>query len=262
MNRFIRFKYDDKKLQPIDDYKDESISSIDLALQSVLSIVDRLDHYIEDAKHFRHYPSDHGLTEDESIAIYLYTNDWNDQCLNRVLNNTLQSKNHTTLKSWLSFLKLFNGALKKLPTVHDTTIWRGLTIDLVEKLNKNENLILCTIISCSSSRTIIEHLLDDTSVLCSIKSFSGKNIQGYTSKNDENEVLLLPGTRLRVKYKQLNNKQNKPIIYLEEINEVEDDYEVINNVEMHDMNNSLNEKDISEFLINLNIFISNIITLI
>ncbi|CAF1536169.1 unnamed protein product, partial [Rotaria sordida] len=188
MNRFIRFKYDDKKLQPIDDYKDESISSIDLALQSVLSIVDRLDHYIEDAKHFRHYPSDHGLTEDESIAIYLYTNDWNDQCLNRVLNNTLQSKNHTTLKSWLSFLKLFNGALKKLPTVHDTTIWRGLTIDLVEKLNKNENLILCTIISCSSSRTIIEHLLDDTSVLCSIKSFSGIQFWPNNSRYEGNFI--------------------------------------------------------------------------
>ncbi|CAF2049678.1 unnamed protein product [Rotaria magnacalcarata] len=235
MNRFIRFEYNNKKLQPIDNFKDESILSIDVTLQSVLSIVDRLNHYIEDAKHSRHYPSDHGLTEDEAVAIYLYTNDWGDQSLNRVLNSTLQSESQTALKSWLSFLQLFNAALGKLSTAHNT-IWRGLTIDVVEKLNENEDLILCSIISCSSSSTVIEHLLDDKSILCSIKSFSGKNIQGYTTKNEEDEVLLLPGTRLRVKCKQLNNEKNKPIIYLEEINEVE----------MHDMNNSLNEADIND----------------
>ncbi|CAF4391012.1 unnamed protein product [Rotaria sp. Silwood2] len=245
MNRFIRFEYNDKKLRHIDDCKDESILSIDLALQSVLSIVDRLDHYIEDAKRSRHYPSDHGLTEDESVAIYLYANDWNDQSLNKVLNNTLQSEDHTALQSWLSFLKLFNAALEKLSTVHNT-VWRGLTIDAAEKLNENEDLILCSVISCSSSRTIIEHLLDDKSVLCSIKSFSAKNIQGYTSKNEEDEVILLPGTRLRVKCKQLNNDLDKPIIYLEEINEVEDDHEVINKVKMHDMNNPLDQEDTIE----------------
>ncbi|CAF3737411.1 unnamed protein product [Rotaria socialis] len=246
MNRFIRFEYNNKKLQPIDNFKDKSILSIDVALQSVLSIVDRLDHYIEDAKHSRHYPSDHGLTEDEAVAIYLYTNDWNGQSLNRVLNSALQSESQTALKSWLSFLKLFNAALRKLPTVHNT-LWRGLPFDVVEKLNENEDLILCSIISCSSSSTIIEHLLDDKSIICSVKSFSGKNIQGYTAKNEEDEVLLLPGTRLRVKRKQLNNEQDKPIIYLEEINEVE----------IHDMNNSLNEEDISEFLISSSIFICN-----
>ncbi|CAF3694168.1 unnamed protein product [Rotaria sp. Silwood1] len=238
MNRFIRFEYNDKKIQPIDDWKDESLLSIDLALQSVSSIVDRLDYYIKDAKHSRHYPSNHGLTEDESVALYLYTNDWNDQSLNRILNSTLQSEDQAALKPWLNFLKLFYKALEKLSPIHNT-IWRGLTINIAEKLNENEDLILCSVISCSLSSTMIEHLLDDKSVLCSIKSISGKNIQGYTSKNDEDEVLLLPGTRLRVKCKQLNNEQDKPIIYLEEINEV------INNVERHDMNNSLNEEVIN-----------------
>ncbi|CAF4411528.1 unnamed protein product, partial [Rotaria magnacalcarata] len=94
---------------------------------------------------------------------------WGDQSLNRVLNSTLQSESQTALKSWLSFLQLFNAALGKLSTVHNT-IWRGLTIDVVEKLNENEDLILCSIISCSSSSTVIEHLLDDKSILCSIKS--------------------------------------------------------------------------------------------
>jgi len=246
MNRFIQFEYTNKDFVVIDDYKNQPDSSLDSALKPVSSYVDQLDHYIKKAKKYRHFPSEHHLTEDESAAIYLYMNDWGDRSLYRVLNQILQSDDRTKVKPWLGFLKIFDTALEKLPNVKDR-IWRGLPIDIAEKLQENEELILCSVTSCSLSADVIKSCLNSSSVLCSIDPLYGKDVCRYTPHANDQEVLLRPGARLRVKSKESNNREHKFYISFEEISEITDE-----NVPAHADAPMLsaNGEDTSEFLAN------------
>jgi len=247
MNKFILFKYNEKAFPPIDDYKIDGILSLDTALEPVLCSVDQLDYYIERAKKFRHYPSEHDLTEDESAAVYLYTNDWGDQSLHRVLNQALQSDDRRILTPWLGFLKLFNNALEKLPTVKDT-IWRGLSNNIAKQLKENDEVVCWGVTSCSTSADIICNILDQNSVLCSIKPLNGKYIHGYTPFSNDHEVLLFPGTRFRVKIQESSNEIDKPVICLEEIKDINEDQTPSNDVTMKSLHESDNEEDTGEFL--------------
>jgi hypothetical protein len=255
MNRFIQFECIDKDFAAIADLKNQPDSSLDSALKSVSSYVDQMDHYVKKAKKYRHFPSEHDLTEDESVAIYLYANDWGDQSLHRVLNQILQSDDRTKVTPWLGFLKIFNTALKKLPNVKDT-IWRGLPIDTAVKLKENEQLILCSVTSCSLSADVIKCCLNSSSVLCSIDPLCGKDVCRYTPHVNDQEVLLRPGTRLRVKSKGSNNREHEFDISFEEISEISDE-NVPSDADAPML--SVKEEDTSEFLANLTNLTSTII---
>jgi hypothetical protein len=246
MNRFIRFEYSVKDLQYINDYKHQPISALKSTLKPILSHVERLDYYIQKAKKYRHYPSEHDLNKNESGAIYLYSDDWGEQSFNWILNRTLKSDDRTTLMPWLGFLKLFNTALKKLPTIKDT-IWRGLPIAVANKLKENDEFVLSCITSCSSSVSVIAQFLDKTSILCSIKPLNAKDIRGYTTYDNDDEVLLLPGTRLRVKSKKSNVREGEVAIYLEEISGIDDEQSIPDDTETSDVSKSTDERDISKF---------------
>ncbi|CAF1321970.1 unnamed protein product [Rotaria magnacalcarata] len=225
MDRFNHFEYLENDCKSIDNYNKGKISSLDAALEPVLHDINNLGHYLERAKHDRHFPSEHGLTEDESAAVYLFTDDWVEKSLHPVLNKALQSQKKETLKPWRGFLRLLHAAFNKLPTVNQT-IWRGLPIDVVAKLEENQELVLSCITSCSLSPDIMVHFLSEKSVLCSIKPLNSKDIQRYSFKTAYKEVVLLPGTRLRVKSKKSKNKNNEPKIIFEEISQVIYDEEI------------------------------------
>jgi len=253
MKRFIQFEYNEKALPPIDDYENDEALSLDTVLKPILSHFDQLDQFIKKAKEFCYHPSEHGLTEDESAAVYLYTDDCNGQSLHYVLNQALQSEDRAMIKSWLGFLKLFNGALEKLPTVKDT-IWRGLPNDIAKQLKENEEVVCWGVTSCSTSADIINSIVDQNSILCSIESLNGKNIHKYTPFANDYEVLLLPGTRLRVKSNELNHGTDKPVIYLEEISDVSAEQLSSIDVTMTSVDESANEENIRKFLTILMIF--------
>jgi hypothetical protein len=245
MSRFIRFEYTGKAFQSIDDYKNHPVLPLSSALTPVLSHVDHLDYFIKKAKKYCHYPSEYDLNKDESAAVYLYTDDWGDQSLNRILNRTLQSDDRTTLTPWLGFLKLFFNALEKLPTIKGT-IWRGLPIDVTEKLKENQELVLSGITSCSSAVSIITHFLKNNSVLCSIESLDGKDVGDYTPYNNDDEVILLPGTRLHVTSMKSNTEKTEVAICFEEISRIDFDQLALDDSEIHDGSKSIQEEDMSK----------------
>jgi hypothetical protein len=249
MNRFVRFEYNHADLAPIGDYTNQPILSLESALEPVLSSVDQLDHYMKKAKQL-HYASKHGLTEDESSAIYLYTDDWSDQSLHRVLNQALQSEDRTKVTPWLGFLKLFRSALNKLPTVKKT-IWRGLPIDVAKKFEEKEEFVWWGFVSCSSSLGVIKNFLDDSSLLCSIEPLNCKDVNGYAPYIGDHEVLLLPGIHLRVKSKGSNNGSDNLGIHLEEISDFDDDHDKPLDIVMSE---PADENETSEFFTNLMIF--------
>ncbi|CAF5172336.1 unnamed protein product, partial [Rotaria sp. Silwood1] len=128
MNRFGDIDASFKRLPPVYGYRSEKVVSIEKALEPIEPQIDELPYYIKIAKRSCHYPSEHGLTRDQSAAVYIYTMEWGDTTLYRVLNRALRSENRQEVKVWFPYLKLFDTALDKLPTVKEV-VWRCVPLD-------------------------------------------------------------------------------------------------------------------------------------
>ena len=137
MNRFGDIEVSNKRLPPVYGYRSEKLVSIDKALEPIVPEIDELPYYIKIAKKHCHYPSEHGLSKDQSSAIYIYTMEWGDTTLYRVLNRALRSENRQALKIWFPYLKLFDTALDKLPTIKEN-VWRGVSLDIGKNYIKNQ----------------------------------------------------------------------------------------------------------------------------
>ncbi|CAM4833549.1 unnamed protein product [Rotaria magnacalcarata] len=198
MNRFTDFDLGTKTLSPIYGYYSCKLVFLEQSLIAILPYIDQLSRYIKVAKQHCHFPSEHGLTRDESAAVYLYTMEWGKDSFYRVLNQALKSEDRTKLKPWFPFLKLFEVAVEKLPSVKKA-IWR------------------VTVNSCSSSVDVIKGFVDINSTLFLIEAVNGRNIKGYTNFDNEDELILMPGTRLQVESNALNHLGGLHVIHLREL---------------------------------------------
>ena len=199
MNRFVDNEFDNKKLPPICGYWSEDLVSLEEALKPIVPRIEQLDRSIAAAKKYCHFPSEHGLTRDESAAVYLYTMEGGNNSFYRVLNQALRFEDRRALKPWFPYLKLFDTALCKLPSVR-RNIWRGVIGDIGHDLKKNEELTWWNVSSCSLSVDVIKDFLSfqNRSTLFLIEAVHGKDISRYTNYPNENEVLLGPGVQMRV----------------------------------------------------------------
>jgi hypothetical protein len=112
MSRYGDIDFKNKKLPPVGGYWSEKLVSLEEALKPIETQIDELNRSIKLAKKHCTFPSKHGLTRDESAAVYLYTMEAGESSFYKVLNNALRSENRPALKSWFSFLRLFDEALK------------------------------------------------------------------------------------------------------------------------------------------------------
>jgi len=220
MNRFSDIDCSFKRLPPVYGYHGQKLVSLENALEFLLPEIDELPRYIKIAKRHCHYPSEHNLTHDESAAIYIYTMEWGETSLYHILNNTLRSENRQELKVWFPYIKLFDTALNKLPTVKEV-IWRGVPLDIGKNFTKNQLVIWWTINSCSSSVDIIKTFLrnDKKSTLFLIEAKNGKRVSGYTEFENEDEVILTIGTQFRVKSNSLEHHGIVNVVHLIEIDD-------------------------------------------
>ena len=237
MNRFVQTYCDSDKSLNEHNYIDYPLLPLMIALESFLSTINRLYHRIELSKDCRHKSSAYNLTEDESAAIYLYTEEEDEESLHILLNKALQSRNQLIIEPWYGYLKLFNTALEKLPTIIGE-VWCGISNDIMRKLQENQDIIGNTVSSCSLSIDIIKHCLDENAILCSITAVNGKHIRCYTRYSKENEVLLLPGTRLHVKTIGYDSSINHHVIRLVEIDNSNHDESVSTQNSISSANNS------------------------
>jgi hypothetical protein len=224
MNRFGDIDVSFKRLPPVYGYRAEKLVSIEKALESVESQIDQLPYYIKTAKKYCHFPSEHGLSRDQSAAVYIYTMEWGDTTLNRVLNKALRSENRKALKMWFPYLKLFDTALDMLPTVKEN-IWRGLPLDIRENFSENQIVTWWSINSCSSSVDVIKDFLGNnkTSTLFLIEAVNGKKVSGYTEDENEDEIILRLGSQFRVKSNPFEQSNGSHIVPLIEIDDDDDD---------------------------------------
>jgi len=103
-------------LESIRGYEQEPLVSLEEACQSLEHILGtELKLYITVAK-LNSKELKHGLTQDESASIYLYTMEWNqaENSLYALLNQALCAADRSQLQPWRKYLKLFFTAFFKL----------------------------------------------------------------------------------------------------------------------------------------------------
>jgi hypothetical protein len=171
------------------------------------------------------FPNENNLNKDEAAAIYLYTMEMSeDVCIYRILNQALRVEDRSKVRPWFAYLKLLDSAAAKLPKYKDI-VWRGVNKDVSKSFKKGQKITWWSISSCSTSINVISAFLGKVpqSTLFSIQCSSGKSISAYTCYPDENEVILMPGTMLKVVSDPLDHHGGLHIIHLKEIAEDGDD---------------------------------------
>jgi hypothetical protein len=218
MSRYLDIEIDNKKLPPIGAYWQHTLLPLREALQPVMSRFDQLDRSIDKAIKQCWYPSKHNLTREESAAVFLYTMEGGDNSFYRVLNEALRSENRRLIRPWFGYLKLFDTALKKLPVVQEC-VWRGMSGNISQKFKQGETVTWWSVSSCSVSLEVVQDFLgsDENATLIMIEAKKARDISGYTSFPDENEVLLAPETELRVKSNALHHQGGLHVVHLVEV---------------------------------------------
>jgi hypothetical protein len=198
-DRFLDVGEEPKQvLMPIEGYENKPLVSLEEAVEPIEKTLYNLDTKVKTAKWNSRQPPDN-LSSDESAAIHLYTMEWPDPypSLYTLLNQQLRSKKRKNLTPWFLYLKLFLTALYKLPSFKGT-IWRGINEDLSDQYI--DECIWWGVSSCTRKLNVTEEFVSRAGkrTLFNIECINGKVIKGHSYNPEENEIVLMPGTYLRV----------------------------------------------------------------
>ena len=188
-------------LMPLEGYEDFPLVSLEEAIEPLVGLFQKdLRCYAFVAKQNSGEP-ENGLTPDEAAAIQLYSMQWppiEDSLFIR-LNQALRATNREALRPWFAFLKLFLTALYKLPSSR-TTVWRGVQGGLGRQYRKGQSVIWWGISSCAAALSVVEQFVGQSGqrTIFSIEVEKAKFIRHYSYFKEEDEIILLPGTYLKV----------------------------------------------------------------
>ncbi|CAF1500300.1 unnamed protein product [Rotaria magnacalcarata] len=201
------------KQPAIGEYLICKLVSLEEAVVPVSHIVMDIIKYAASAKLACKAPSEN-LTCDESAAIYLYTME--TECYSK-MNKALRLNLMEGVKPWFLYLKLLHTALNKLPC-QKLLVWRGITGDVSLNYSKNTKFTWAGVSSASTDISVLHCFLPNNThcTLFSINSRYGKSVVKHSAMPNECEIILMPGTRLRVK--GILHKPSLTIIQLEEEN--------------------------------------------
>jgi hypothetical protein len=195
------------------DYEDSPVLTLEEAVAKIIPPISSFMDYVTIAKQECNRGSTL-LTSNESAAIYLYTM---PIPFYSSLNIILRTKIRHELKSWFGFLKLFITALEKLPSTK-TTIWRGVNYDDTLMYVDNDVHIWWSVNSCSINPQKVQSFLGESGTLFVIDAIHAKDISAFSAIPDEQEFVLMPGTRVRRRHDSLNFIDRLFVVQLEEIN--------------------------------------------
>jgi len=220
--RFLSRHIDGAKiLDPIIGYAQEPLVSLVDACTPLVDIVTNLSTYVYFAlKETSIIPADR-LTRNESASIRLYTMEWTDgkRSLYSILNKTLKEGDREELQPWFKYLKLFLTALVKLPCAPPQTIWRGVRKIVSDEFLSGTQVTWWAFSSCTATLTVLENETYLGSIgertLFSIEVFNARNIRGHSHFGNEDEMLMLPGTFMKV-YSQMRSAPDLCIIHLKQ----------------------------------------------
>lgn len=217
-------------------FDNSPVISIEEAVEPLVSIVPNVKDMVAKAKEACTDPKD-GLTVDESVAIMLYSLEWEprENSFYVILNNTLRTEDEEKLKPWNHYLKICIKALEKLPKV-SKTIYRGVKMNLSEQYPTGKTFVWWSFSSCTTSVEVLqsEQFLGKTGsrTLFNIECSSGRDIRQHSFFPSEDEVLLIAARKFQV-VSCLDSGNDLFIIQLKEIDSD------------HPLLTSLNESDAS-----------------
>ena len=189
-----------KFFSPIEGYEKVSLVSLEQAIQPLLSIVPDIERRTFIALQRCSNPAD-SLTKDESAAIFLYTMEWANSVYS-LLNKTLTKEDRNHLLPWFSYLKLLLTALFKLPS-EKCSVWRGVRgVDLTSEYPTNKTVVWWRFSSSTTTLAVLNAARylgqQGLRTMFHIECLNGKVIKNHSNYQQENEVLLLPGTQFQV----------------------------------------------------------------
>jgi hypothetical protein len=197
------FKEPLTELIPISIPDQNSIVSLEKAVEPLLSLLPNLQTYVCIAKNKCENPDD-GLTQDESASIMLYSMNWQpmEECLYYVLNSILRSEDREKLKPWFLYLILFIKALSHLPSI-SVTVYRQIEFNLIEKYPLGNIFIWWAFSLCSLSLDnfqLNEYLNKQTNIrtIFTIECHSGKDIRKHSYFPNEDQIILMPVSKFKV----------------------------------------------------------------
>ncbi|CAF1470794.1 unnamed protein product, partial [Rotaria sordida] len=106
-------------------------------------------------------------------------------------------------------------ALEKLPSL-EIIVWRGVSGYIEPHFVNNEVQIWWSVNSCSTALDVVEAYVGTTGIVFAIKLIHGKDISLYSAYQDEQEVIMMPGTHVRVKSNPMNFNNCLWLVHLEE----------------------------------------------
>ncbi|CAF4156041.1 unnamed protein product [Rotaria magnacalcarata] len=142
---------------PISGYERQPLVSLEEAVAPLLEILPAVQSYTYAAKQRCKNP-DENLTRDEQAAIMLYSIGWEplEECLYYVLNAKLRSKDRGELKPWFLYLRLFLGALFRLPAEPRCTVYRGIRLHLAPEFEMGGTVVWWGFTSCTTSICVLQ----------------------------------------------------------------------------------------------------------
>ncbi|CAF4884264.1 unnamed protein product [Rotaria socialis] len=175
------------------------LMSLEEALKPVDNLIEELNKYVYIAKSHSKNIKD-GLSQDESASIRIYTMDWGDTSIYRILNIALRSEDRSQVKAWLPYLKLFTTALHKLPSFQGV-VWRIVQMDLSKDFIQGQHRTWWSASSTIQDASVLEHYTNPSGKrsLFSIECQHGKDICRHSEYPSEKEILLMPGFHFLVK---------------------------------------------------------------
>lgn len=143
-------------------------------------------------------PSKHGLTPDESAAIYIYSMGTDENSLYDHLKKAWQSKGPEQIRPWFSYLRLLFSAVKKCPDAPGE-VWQGMEYnDRVEEILRDSSAALyigfgSAIASPDPIRQRLNGKNDNSCRIIFVKysDVQAKDISDYIKKGPE--YILFPG---------------------------------------------------------------------
>lgn len=214
---FITFS---NNVSPIIGYESVPLVNLEKAVKDLEPIIPNIQDMVYRVKYNSESPSQN-LTVDESASIMLYTFPWPDEqkSLYYLLNEALRKGNRADLKSWFLYLKLFIGALSKLPSESEV-VYRGVRKAIPADILPGKTFFWWSFSSCTTSLDVLQSDLflgkTGTRTVFNIKCQTGKYILNHSKVKAEKECLLLPGCEFKVTG-VLDAGNDLHIVQLEEI---------------------------------------------
>jgi len=198
-----------RHLAPLAGLKRVTLVGLQQSLANLEPELEDGEEYVDEALYFGQQcllDDNHtcGLTRDEIASIWLYTTNWvnYEESVYYRLNEALRAEDREAVKQWFPFLRLILNGLVKLPVVSGT-VFRGVRFSGLDKVYRmGKGFVWWAFSSCTRTDSVLKNKqflgTEGERTVFAIRCNSAVSVREFSANQAEDEVILLPGTRLEV----------------------------------------------------------------